>query len=126
MSFYSDIDWNLERETTNDIKVVEDAVSINQSIKNILLTNRGEVFFDPLFGSGIRQLLFEKMDIVTEYLLEQEINYAIENYEPRIKINNIDIESNYDTLVYSVSIEYIIIKLDTLGTANVSLNVQGI
>ena len=126
MSFYSDIDWNLERETTNDIKVVEDATSINQSIKNILLTNRGEVFFDPLFGSGIRQLLFEKMDIVTEYLLEQEINYAIENYEPRIKINNIDIESNYDTLVYSVSIEYIIIKLDTIGTANVSLNVQGI
>jgi len=126
MSFYSDIDWNLERETTNDIKVVEDATSINQSIKNILLTNRGEVFFDPLFGSGIRQLLFEKMDVVTEYLLEQEINYAIENYEPRIKINNIDIESNYDTLVYSVSIEYIIIKLDTLGTANVSLNVQGI
>jgi phage baseplate assembly protein W len=126
MTYYSDFDFSLEKETTADIKIVEDEESINQSVKNILLTKKGEVPFNPLFGSNIQQLLFEKMDLVTETLLKNEIEIAIENFEPRVEINNITIEPDYDSLTYYVDIDYIIIKLDTLGSVSVSLSLQGI
>jgi len=124
--FYSDFDFSLEQNSTDDVITLTDENSINQSIKNILLTNRGEVFFDPLFGSGIRQLLFEKMNSITEILLKNEIIYSLENYEPRIKINNIDITSDIEALTYHVSIDYIILKLNTVGSVDVILRAQAI
>lgn len=126
MSFYSDFDFTFEKETTADVKVVEDEKSINQSIKNILFTRQGEVVFDPDFGSRLNYLLFEKMDVVTEWLLKEEIKFAIDNFEPRISINSITIEPDYSRYAYSVDIDYIILKLDTLGTANISLQLQGV
>lgn len=126
MPYYSDFDFDLDKISTGDITTLTDEESINQSIKNILFTNRGEVFFEPLFGSGINKLLFEKINPVTEYLLKKEIRYAVENYEPRIKINNISIEPNYDDQEYYVDIDYVIIKLNTLGNVEISLQLQGI
>ena len=90
MSYFSDFDFTFE-EGAADIKIVENEESINQSIKNIILTTKGEVFFDPDFGSRIRQLLFEKMNIITETLLRDEIYYAIENFEPRVDINKVTV-----------------------------------
>jgi len=126
MAYYSDFDFEFQQNQTGDVITLTDEISINQSIKNILFTNRGEVFFDPLFGSGINKLLFEKMNSITEYLLKKEINYAVENYEPRIKINKITIEPNYDNQEYFIDIDYIVLKLNTLGTVNVSLQLQGV
>lgn len=125
MTYYKDFDFNFD-EAANDVAVVIDEASINQSIKNIILTNFGEVFFEPMFGSGVRKLLFEKMNIVTETLLKDEIQYAIENFEPRVQINNIIVESDHDLLKYNVDIDYIIIKLNTLGSVNVSLELQSV
>jgi len=125
MTYYSDFSFEFEN-TGPDIETLTDEVSINQSIKNILFTIPGEVFFDPLFGSHIQQLLFEKMNPITEILLSNEIQTALDNYEPRITIKDISFEPNYDTLEYSVSIEYVINKLNTLGSVDISLQLQSI
>ncbi len=125
MSHYNDFNFNFESSAA-DIKIVEDEESINQSIKNILFTKPGEVFFNPLFGSGIHHLLFEKIDIITETLLTDEIKYAIENFEPRVQIINISFSADHDLLSYSINIDYIILKLNTLGSVNISLQMQSI
>jgi phage baseplate assembly protein W len=89
MAVYKDPGFEFESNTQTGINQKLDIASINQSIKNILFTVRGEVPFDPLFGSGVHHLLFEKMSPVTEQLLKDEIQTALENHEPRIVINNI-------------------------------------
>jgi len=125
MAYFSDFSFEFSQESA-DLKIVEDETSINQSIKNILFTIPGEVFFDPLFGSNISKLLFEKMDIVTESLLQNEIYYALENFEPRIEITSITFDAEHDNLTYIVDIEYLILKLNTTGTFSVSLQMQGV
>lgn len=121
MAVYKDPGFEFDKAQTG-INQKEDIASINQSIKNILFTLRGEVPFDPLFGSGIHHLLFEKMSPMTERLLKDEIETALENHEPRIKINNIELIPNYDNNLYELDLEYKIVYLDQ--DVNLQLNIQ--
>jgi phage baseplate assembly protein W len=87
---------------------------------------KGEVPFDPLFGSSIHNLLFEKMSPVTEILLKDEIEMALQNHEPRIVINNIEVTSNPDQNLYEIDIAYLIVYLNEEVTLTLDLNIQGI
>ena len=126
MAIYKDMGFDFINEPQEGSASKQDIDAINQSIKNILFTIKGEVPFDPLFGSGIGQLLFEKMTPVTEILLRDEIRFSLQNHEPRIVINNIEIRSDYDYNKYDVDIEYKIIYLDTISSVQVDLSLQGI
>ena len=123
---YKDISFNFVAESQEGTTSKKDEEAINQSIKNILFTQRGEVPFDPLFGSGLRNILFEKMSPITEFSLEQEIRFALENHEPRIVINNIDMEPNYNSNSYEVTIVYTINYLNMETSTTINLQMQGI
>ncbi len=128
MPVYSDFDFNFIKNISisNDIETKVDNSSITQSIINILLTQKGSVPFDPLFGSGIRNLLFEKMTKITELMLKEEIMIAMENFEPRIKVNLIELTPDYDRNQYEVFMEYTIIYLDSVESMNLDIQLQGI
>ena len=59
---------------------------INRSIRNLVLTNRGEKFFQPLFGSNVYNSLFENIDNLSVALKDTIVN-LIANNEPRVKLN---------------------------------------
>lgn len=126
MSIYKDIGFDFTNDPQEGASSKKDSEAINQSIRNILFTMRGEVPFDPLFGSGIHNLLFEKISPVTELLLRDEIQLSLENHEPRIVINNIEIRSDFDLNSYEIDIEYKIIYLNTIGSIQIDLSLQGI
>lgn len=126
MTIYKDFGFDFVKESSEGASSKIDEYAINQSIRNILFTQKKEVPFDPLFGSGIRNLLFEKMNVITEQLLKQEIRFALENHEPRIEINSIDIDSYPDTYQYDVFINYTIVYLEQEVTFNINLQMQGI
>ena len=72
-----------------------DARAINQSLRNLFLTSPYERPFDNIeFGVGIRDKLFDLMGIATQIELEEEIQIAIANWEPRVFVINIDVEAN--------------------------------
>ena len=54
------------------------------------MTVPGEKFFEPDFGSRVSKLLFENVDDITASQIQEEIEYSISNYEPRV--NLIDVE----------------------------------
>jgi hypothetical protein len=126
MAVYSDIDFKFERIQRNDLVKLTDTDAINQSIKNIILTIPGEVPFEPLFGSNVKRLLFEQMTPATTLILKNEIRMALKNFEPRIKINTIDIDPLYDNNQYSINIYYTVLKLQIEGEIELTLNLQGI
>ena len=79
----------------------------NQLI-NFILTDPGERFFNPNFGSGIRAVLFQQ-DTDFEGL-EVTLAEKIENFVQNIKVNNINIvegESNQINMLINYSINNI-------------------
>ena len=69
-----------------------DIRAVEQSVKNILLTNHYEKPFQPFFGSDLRRLLFELDTMVSEPQVEDLIRRALNKWEPRIAIRSIEIQ----------------------------------
>lgn len=68
-----------------------DIRSIEQSIRNILLTNWYEKPFQPLFGADLRRLLFELDTTVSEPSVRRVVTSAIRKWEPRVELLDIEI-----------------------------------
>ena len=94
---------------TDDLVSVKDKTAIAQSISNLLMTNRGERPFQPRLGSGIRDTLFEPLDYATAGMLKGNITEVLKDYEPRIRILNLECEPDYNTNGYYVEIQYEIV-----------------
>jgi len=97
---------------TNDLVALKNASAIARSIRNIVFTYPGEKFFNPNFGSRISQSLFENLDSTSAIAIRDEIENSIRNYEPRVILNNVSVEPNYDNNEFNVTIVYRIVGVD--------------
>ena len=61
-----------------------DAVKL--SLRNLILTNKYERLRNPRFGGNIRRYLFEQIEPRIESEIKQEIEYMVQNYEPRVEL----------------------------------------
>ena len=104
---YSDFDLGMKRNpVTNDVAKKTDVEAIRQSLKSILFTNFGERPFRPFLYGGLNDLLFEPLDAITTIELDSAIRIAINNYEPRIDIVELDIIDKSDENAISISIKF--------------------
>ena len=70
--------------------------AIKNSVRNIILTNHGERFFDLNFGGNVSAHLFENATSFTEGNIARSMKQAIENYEPRVEIIDIKVDADPD------------------------------
>jgi phage baseplate assembly protein W len=75
-------------------------VTKNQLI-NYILTNPGERFFNPSFGSGIKSLLFEQTNDLTQ--LEEQISLGISNNVENIRVNSVSATQNNNEIYINVN-----------------------
>lgn len=122
MADYVDLDYSMNKTTFGDITFQEDANAVKQSMIDILLTKVGEMEYRPLYGSKIHTLLMEKMSEITAIRLRDEITVALENWEPRIKLTDIEIVRYADEKYYDVFIHFDLLRLSTSDTLNLKLN----
>lgn len=118
---FSDLDYRLRKLSSGDVAQVYDDKAINQALKNLLMTVRGERFFNPEFGTRVPELLFEQFDPITGQVLHEEIKMAIETWEPRIELLDISIQMDYDSLTYILDVAYRIKSTAELGNLNLNL-----
>lgn len=103
------------------VKVVnEDAVK--RSIRNILLTNTNERLYNPTFGSQLISLLFEPFSETTKASVQKIVRSAIENHEPRAKVEAVRVEGDLDTNTLLVTINFSIINKEEPVTLELLLN----
>ena len=103
-------------------KIDSDVVAINNAIRNILLTPKGSLPGKPLFGSRLREIIFEHIDGITEDLCKRIIQEALYQWEERIVITSVDINGVPEYNRYIVNINYIY-KDDRLNyTSQISLD----
>ena len=96
----------------NDLIAIRNANAISRSIRNLVFTVPGEKPFQPDIGSNVSRLLFETLDELTANSIKSEIENTIESYEPRVELNDVVVEPNYDENAFDVVIKYYIIGLD--------------
>lgn len=90
---YSDFDFPFKKHpVTGDIPIKRDVEAVKQSVRNILLTRRGEKFFDPDFGGSLTEFLFENFDPIVKAEMEMRIINTLKNHEPRVRVLNVEIE----------------------------------
>jgi phage baseplate assembly protein W len=87
-----------------DLVALFDANSVLNSIKNILTTTPGQKLLNPLFGLDLRNYLFEPVTTTRAFFIAQDILTGLVFQEPRVNINNINIQPNPDDMQYIIDL----------------------
>ena len=97
---------------TDDLVCVKDKAAIVQAIQNLILTNKGERPFQPKLGCGVRNVLFEPLDYGSAALIKSEIAETLSAHEPRIMIDTIVCNPDFENNGFNVELSYQIIGRD--------------
>ena len=95
-----------------DLIQLKNTNAIARSIRNLIMTIPGERPFNPILGSGVPNLLFETMDKITASTIRSEIVNSIENFEPRVELNEVIVTENPDDNQFDVQIQYYVVGID--------------
>ena len=110
---FKDLSMTFQSNPLNDDLIgLKNINAISRSIRNIVMTLPGEKFFDPNFGSRVSGLLFENVDSITASQIQEEIEYSITNYEPRVKLLDIKVIADNDNSLFDTIIVYEVIGAD--------------
>lgn len=119
---YIDVDLSFEAKPSGDIYKKTDVQAVRQAVKNLILTNYYEKPFDLFFGANVAGQLFELADDKLNNEIKQNIIEAIEFYEPRANVINIDtnVLPNNNTLNVTVTFSIRNIAEEVTVQANLS------
>ena len=81
--FFTDLDKHPIRSTVLRKTNVD---AVKQSLRNLMLTDRGERLFQPNLGGNIRAMLFENITPQTLLTMQEHIKDVIEAHEPRADV----------------------------------------
>jgi len=108
---WSDFDLDFSAHpNTGDLSMKKDEDAIVRSVRHLLLTNYYEKPFHPEIGSNLVRQLFEPMTIQTTLNIKQSIIDAINNYEPRVQINEINVQPRENENGYVIFLRFFIIN----------------
>jgi phage baseplate assembly protein W len=118
---YSDLSYNPGLNQLGDVTKLTNMDAIKQSVKTIVLTPLGSRLFEPDFGCGVKQYLFEFLDEATLNNIKAVITNAITKYEPRVKVDSVDVKAFPETNEMSIDITYLISELQEYDTTKIAL-----
>ena len=104
---FKDISLSFNRHpVTNDVTVLRNEDAIKKSVVNLCRTRINERFFNELLGTSIEDSLFETNLNDISSFIQKEIETLIKNYEPRVLLRNVIVESLIDSYELQIRIEY--------------------
>ncbi len=109
---FKDISLSFTRSPiTNDLVSLRNEDAIKKSVVNLCRTRLTDRFFNELLGTSIEDALFELVGEDIGVSLEEEIKTLLTNFEPRIKLTQVNIEDDIDENGLYVTIRYNIVGL---------------
>jgi hypothetical protein len=81
--FFTDLDKHPIRSTVLRKTNVD---AVKQSLRNLMLTDKGERLFQPNLGGNIRAMLFENITAQTFLTMQEHIKDVIATHEPRADV----------------------------------------
>ena len=104
---YKDMAYSMfANPMSGDIGKKTGASAVKGALVSILKTNFNERLFAPEFGTGIRALLFEQMNPLTEQRIQKEVESAVARHEPRAEVLGISVKAQEEQNRYEVSVVF--------------------
>ncbi len=111
---FKDISLSFKRHPiTNDVLPLKNEDAIKRAVQNLVRIHVGEVFFNELIGTRVEQALFELANDDFIDPIKNEIETVITNYEPRVLLRRVVLNSFPDENAIDININYDIVGLST-------------
>lgn len=81
--------------------------SYETSIRNILMTPKGSIPYDPDFGSALRQFVFDLNDEISQQLIKYYAFRDVQAQEPRLRVVGLDATFDVDNYTISFTVAFI-------------------
>ena len=108
---YKDVDTLFDiHPVTRKLNVLTNNAAVARSVKNLVLTNKGERPYQPFLGCDVRNRLFELNDGMVESEVEDTISEVISQYEPRAELISVDADIKPDQHSVEVTITFRVIN----------------
>jgi uncharacterized protein len=88
----SGIAFPLQVDRRGGIALSHDETDVDQAIHLILSTAPGERPMRPEFGCGVHEFVFDTVDATTVARMEDEIRAALDRWEPRVEVVDVDFD----------------------------------
>ena len=118
---YKDIDLTFSPKPAGDIFKKVDAAAVKQSVKNLLLTSRGEKPFNNFFGSNLNSALFALDTEFDPEFVQNLIFDAITNHEPRARVLSVTVLLKPENNTLDTTVEFQVVNTKEIVTLDVSL-----
>ena len=120
---YSDFPNNfVKHPVPNELVVLKNDDSVRQAFKNLILTNIGERFFNPFFGSNINRILFDNFGPFMIEDINRYVSMAAKQFEKRINLLNVSVSDNSDQNAIAINVVFSLINNPTVPlTINIFL-----
>ena len=69
---------------------------VRSNLIHLILTIKGSRYFLPDFGTNLMRLIFEPLDSATKASIDREIRDSVEEFIPRLNIDNVEVKSAED------------------------------
>ena len=120
--YFSDFSFDFSpHPKTGDITVLQNDNSIKNSIRNLIQTKYGEILFDKSIGCGLNYSLFDNIDEITKYTIQQEIQNTLSINEPRVSLSSISITEDIPSHGMYITVFYTTINSYTVQSVSVFL-----
>ena len=90
------------------VVMISDEADINSSLEILLSTSKGERIMQPTYGCDLKRLLFEPLDISLKAYIKDMIKTAILYFEPRIRLDDVSLESKPNAGMIEITLAYTI------------------
>lgn len=102
----------LKRKEVKDLKIDYDYAAVRNSIFNLFNTVPGQRILNPYFGLGLQKYLFLPVDEDTARQIGNVVLRGLSDFEPRVKINGIDVAVDEVNQQYLITLVVTIITID--------------
>lgn len=108
-TLYVDLDLSFKAHPlTGDLPVKKDVDAVRQAIRNLVWLEMFDIPFDADKRSGLRQLLFEQVNQITESQIRTRLEWLIRKCEPRVELKKVDVTVSSDFTGYTITIWYMV------------------
>lgn len=104
---YKDIDLTFKMHPrTSELSSLKDERAINRALSNIIKMVKSDRPFDPERTPNIKNLLFEPVRGGEAVVLKERLKNAIVQFEPRVKLRQVNVIPDENRNRYRVIIQY--------------------
>jgi len=109
---YSDLHLDISNPVVRDFEADYNETAIKTSIITLFNTLPGQNLLNPDYGLNLMQFLFLPASNTVGRSIGERILKNITIYEPRVKVQNIDVQVNPDEQMYTITLSMLMPSLN--------------